>query len=457
MNEKKINYLVVSKRPAFRELVRFVLEWQFVCAVQTSDSESAALEYLRGLDGEFPHMIIYEYEPDAFLVEDFIVYIKESKKKVQFLVLADKINGQVSDYFHTLPTFHIIQKEAMWPRVQHYTRESFQDVVRDGEDPLCRIHMDGLDALNGVDKDLFLKLPSGKFVKLFESGGSTASDRAKYRAKGVDFLWLERPTCNWIVEQLQKQFHIFLANKNFQFILRGPEASKEEAFEQKIIRICDELHIDPDFKKEIEVIMNKVLDVVQKDLKLGRVVKMIRDNNGEVSYFAKSLQLTSIISCVLAKKMEWHSKATLEKLVYAAILQDITLATKPHLQRIPNLAAFEKEKQSLSDEDQKLFLAHPREAALLTKNSFKFAPSETDVLVLQHHEMPQGLGFPTKTPAEKLSPLAQLFIVTQDFVRYVMNEDDPMLEMYFLRAEARFEHNVFRRFISLLKKFKSKT
>lgn len=453
--KEKIHYLVVSKRPAFRELVRFVLEWQFECVVQTSDSESAALEYLRGVNIHFPNMIIYEYVPDAFLVEDFIVYIKESKKKVQFMVLADKIHGQVSTYFESLPTFHLIQKDAMWARVLHYTREMFQGIVTNNTEEMCRLHMDGIEALNGMDKDLYLRLPSGKLVKLFESGGASSEDRAKYRSKGVEYLWLSRPTCDWMVNQIQKQFHIFLANKNFQFIMRSPDAPKEEAFDQKIIRVCDELHIDPDFKKEIEVIMGKVMDVVQKDLRMGKVIKMIRDNNSEVSYFAKSLQLTSIISCVLAKKMEWHSKSTLEKLVYAAVLHDITLATKPHLQRIPNLTAFEDCKKELSDEDQKLYLAHPREAAQLTKTQFKFAPSETDVLVLQHHEMPGGTGFPTKIPAEKLSPLTQLFIVTQDFVRYVMNEDDPMLDMYFLRAEARFEHNVFRRFIALLKKFKT--
>jgi len=91
----------------------------------------------------------------------------------------------------------------------------------------------------------------------------------------------------------------------------------------------------------------------------------------------------------------------------------------------------------------------------LVKNNFKFAPPETDVLVLQHHELPQGRGFPIAVAAEKLSPLTQLFIVTQDFVRYVMNESDPNLEMYFLRAETRFEQNVFRKYIALLKKFKA--
>ena len=57
--------------------------------------------------------------------------------------------------------------------------------------------------------------------------------------------------------------------------------------------------------------------------------------------------------------------------------------------------------------------------------------------------------------AEKLSPLTQLFIVTQDFVRYVMNEQDPNLDMYFLRAETRFEQNVFRKYISILKNLKA--
>lgn len=453
----KIQYLIVSKRAAFRELVRFVLEWQFVCDVRTSDSESAALEYLRSLDSDFPNMIIYEYEPDAFLVEDFIVYIKESQKKVQFLVLAEKIHGPSAAYFETLPTFHLVYRDALWARVGSLTKECFRENVVPNVEEKCRLHIDGLVALNGIDKDLYLKMSSGKMVKLFESGGVSSEDIEKYRQKGATFFWLDRPTCDWMVKQIQTQFHIFLDNKNFQFILRAPDASKEDAFDQKIIRVCDELHLDPEFKREIEFIMNKVMDVVQKDVKLGRLIQLIQKNNPEVSYFAKSLQLTSIISCFLAKKMEWHSKATLEKLVYAAVLMDITLATKPHLQRIPNLAAFEEMKNTLSAEDQKLYLMHPKEAAQIAKTQFKFAPPETDVLVLQHHEMPHGEGFPTKIPAEKLSPLTQLFIVTQDFVRYVMNEDDPMLDMYFLRAEARFEHNVFRRFISVLRKFKSKT
>ncbi|MBY0517905.1 MAG: hypothetical protein K2P81_13430, partial [Bacteriovoracaceae bacterium] len=61
MSSEKVQYLIVSKRPSFRELVRFVLEWQFDSIIHTSDSESAALEYLRSLDEQFPHMIIYEY------------------------------------------------------------------------------------------------------------------------------------------------------------------------------------------------------------------------------------------------------------------------------------------------------------------------------------------------------------------------------------------------------------
>ena len=114
-------------------------------------------------------------------------------------------------------------------------------------------------------------------------------------------------------------------------------------------------------------------------------------------------------------------------------------------------------KSQLTPEDQKLYLNHSREAAGIVKNHFKMAPSETDVLILQHHELPYKRGFPTGSAAEKLSPLSQLFIITNDFVHYVMNENDPQLEMYFLRAEARFEHNVFRRFVSLLKKFKTKS
>lgn len=448
-----VNYFVVSKRPAFRELVRFVLEWQFVCEVFTSDSESAALEYLRATE-IFPNMIIYDYEPDAFLVEDFLVQVKESAKPVHFLVLADKIHGPTADWFETLSHFHLVPKPALWTEIFTLTRKSFVGQVRDNLEPWCRVHLDGWEALSGVTKDLFIRLPSGKMVRLFEGGSADVEDMDKYRAKGLTFLWLERPTCDWVVAQIKSQFHIFLTNKQFKFVLRPPEASREEQFEQKILRVQDELHLDPAFRQEIAVIMEKVLDVVMKDVKLGNLIKLVKQGDPRLSYFTREMQLMSFISCFLAKALEWHSKVTLEKLVFAAVMHDITLATKPHLQCLTNLSQFEAAKATLSEEDQKLYLQHPREAAQILKGNFKFAPPETEVLILQHHEMPDGNGFPGKIQAERLSPLVQLFVLTHDFVHFVMNEPDPNLDVYLLRAEARFPQNSFRRYLGLLKKFR---
>lgn len=448
-----VNYFIVSKRPAFRELMRFVLEWQFECKVITSDSESAALEYLRATE-IFPNLIVYEYESDAFLIEDFIVSIKESGKPVHFLVLADKISGPAANLFDSFPRFHLVKKEDLWTEVFQLTRESFKDVVADNHHPWCRIHLDGLQALQGADNDLYIKLGPDKFVRLFESGNAEDKDLEKYRTKGVAFMWLPRPTCNWMVEQIQAQFHIFLQNHHFQFVMRPPGASKESQYEQKIMRVCGELHMDPQYRKEIEQLMDKVLEVVRKDVKLGNLVRLIRSGDPRLSYFMREMQLMSLISCYLAKALEWNSKVTLEKLVYASILHDITLAMKPQLQCIATLRQLEE--AELSEEDKKFYLIHTKEAAQLIKSNFRSAPPETEILVLQHHELPDGSGFPGKVMGERLSPLVQLFVVAHDFVHFVMESDEPSLDEYFLRADTRFSHNAFRKHLALLKKFRAK-
>ncbi len=451
-----VHYFVVSKRPAFRELVRFVLEWRYVCKVETSDSEAAALEYLRHAT-VFPNMIIYDYEPDAFLVEDFILSVKESRKPVQFLVLAEKIHEKAQGWFESLPTFHLVQRQELWNNVFRLTHEAFAEHEQDNTDPWCRIHLDAYASLGGLARDLYLKMASGKMLRLFEGGAAGSEDVEKYRGKGVAFLWLERPTCDWVVDQVQRQFHVFLANRQFQFVIRPPDAPKEEQFEQKILRVCGELHMDPEFQREIQVLMDKVLEVVQRDVRLGSIVRLLKSQDPRLSYFAREMQLMSFISCYLAKAMEWHSKQTLEKLVYASILHDITIAHRPHLQRLTGLAEFERVKGELSPEDQELFLQHPKEAASLLKANFKFAPPETEVLVLQHHEMPDGSGFPGKIQGDRFSPLVQLYIVTHDFVRFVMNQSEPDLEEYLLRAEAKFSQHAFRRYITLLKKLKTRS
>ncbi len=176
----------------------------------------------------------------------------------------------------------------------------------------------------------------------------------------------------------------------------------------------------------------------------------MKQHKSEYAFFTQKINLTSVIACVLAKQLDWISKTTMEKLIYASVLCDITLAVKPELLMIRNMQEFEKIKNTLSDVDQKFFLSHPKDAANLIKGYFKNAPPDTDVLAHQQHEQPDGNGFPLRLKAERISPLSALFIVANDFSYYFLLDDEPTMDDFLLKCHGRYDYVNFRKIVKAL-------
>ncbi len=59
----------------------------------------------------------------------------------------------------------------------------------------------------------------------------------------------------------------------------------------------------------------------------------------------------------------------------------------------------------------------------MVKRFPELAP-DVDVIILQHHELPDGTGFPRGLHAKQISPLACLFIVAHEVVTVIMRNRD---------------------------------
>jgi hypothetical protein len=78
---RKLPFLVVSSSPYMRGILKFVLETMLHTDVTELESEEKALSFLKNLDG-VPSMIVYDYTPHAYLLEDFVGHLKEHSKLV---------------------------------------------------------------------------------------------------------------------------------------------------------------------------------------------------------------------------------------------------------------------------------------------------------------------------------------------------------------------------------------
>lgn len=453
---KKLPFLVVSTSPYMRGILKFVLETMLHTEVTELESEEKALSFLKGLES-VPSMIVYDYTPNAYLVEDFISYLNENSRLVRIVILVDKIREEGKELLKNQHQMVLMDESTLPNALIDEARKLFSGSPYLNEDAYCRIDINFLSILDGINKNLFIKIGQDKFIKIYhEDDNTNILDIQKYKSKGINYLYLNRETANWVIHQIQSQIDIFLKANNFRFVLRGANDTPEKRFEQKILRIDDEVHVDKEFKESIDKAVERIREIVSKEPKIDSLLKSLKDNQSHFALFTQKMNLTSVIACVLAKQLDWISKTTMDKLVYASVLSDITLAVRPELLQIQNIQEFEKVKHTLTEEDQKIYLSHPKDAANLIKRYFTTAPPDTDVLAYQHHESPDGSGFPMGLRAEKISPLSALFIVATDFSFYFLKDDEPTLDDFLLKCHSRYDFVNFRKVIKALEKVKKR-
>lgn len=451
----KTPILIISQSPYMRGIIKFVMESLLHTDVAELESEEKALLFLKNVEVS-PGIIIYDYRANSYLVEDFVIYLKENYKHIRIIVLVDQVREEGVELLKNVEQIKLLDETQIPMGLISEAKEMFGKSSFLNADPYCRIDINFLSILDGINKNLYLKIGQEKFVKVFnENDDTNILDLSKYKEKGIQYLYLQRDTALWVNSQIQNQIKIFLKANNFRFILRGESDSAEKRFERKILRIDDEVHIDSEFKKIIEQAIDKIKTIVEKEHGVQHMIDVMK-RNGDYPFFTQKINLSSVISCVLAKQLDWISKSTIDKLVYASVLSDITLAVKPQLLKIPNIHEFEKQKDNLTEEEQRIWLSHPKDSASLIKVYFTAAPPDTDSIAFQHHELPDGRGIPLGLRAEKISPLSALFIIAQDFSYYYLADDDPSIDDFILKCQSRYDYVNFRKILKSLEKIKQK-
>jgi response regulator RpfG family c-di-GMP phosphodiesterase len=453
-SQSQIPILVVSESPYMRGILKFVLETLLNTDVTELENEEKALNFLKNLEGA-PAMIVYDYTSNSYLLEDFVGYLKAHQKHVRIIILVDEVREEGKELLKHLDQFKLIDEATLPNSLVDEAKNLFQDSPFLNSNAYCRIAINFLSILDGINKNLFIRIGAEKYIKIFNEDDTTdILDIKKYKSKGIEYFYLQRETAMWVINQIQSQISIFLKANNFRFVLRGATDSPVKRFEQKILRIDDEVHVDKDFKETIDRAVEKIRHLVEKETTVAHYLKMLKEKQDEYALFTQKMNLTSLISSLLAKQLDWISKSTMDKLVYASVLCDITLAVRPQLLLLADIHEYEKIKDTLSEEDQKLFLSHPKDAAFLIKKYFQSAPPDTDVLAYQHHESPDGHGFPLGLKAEKISPLSALFIISNDFAYYFLKDDEPSVDDFILKAHSRYDFVNFRKIIKALERIK---
>jgi HD-GYP domain-containing protein (c-di-GMP phosphodiesterase class II) len=193
--------------------------------------------------------------------------------------------------------------------------------------------------------------------------------------------------------------------------------------------------------------VNSAIALVKEGNKLADLLNSVMKGNDFIS--EHSMMITYVCS-QLGMHLGWDIKSTLEKISMAALLHDSVLPEE--LSHVRTLKS--KEALEFSEEQRKLILEHPEIVASEVSKVTTMYP-DVDSILIQHHERPDGSGFPRGLKALSISPLSALFIIAEEFAHAIYGKEvnADLLNDIADDFKAKFDKGNFRKPYQAFEKF----
>ena len=384
---------------------------ELICALKTNQ----ALDYLT-YEGPFGIIII-----DASLKQvnpsDFGEQILEVAGERPLIFVGDKvtIRDRIRDELylgHDLNAViykpydidhfrEIIQTSLNWAR-----EEEFEQSVEEFErSEMLPMKLRNFYLFEKIDYDVYVELTQTKYAKVIAAKKPyTHNTIQNYAKKNIKYLYLK------------KNEYLRFLEESIEDIMNGLEQTQNPkkiiSLQIKSIVIIHQYIRSVGVSDSLIELVQNVIDKTTQNYQSVRTFKNILAHFPRINLDLAEHSVLSLYLCEsVCESLSWNSDITKKKLGLASILQDTGL-TNEDLLKINRLD--DPHLQMFSEEDREEFKNHPAVAAGYSQYFTRFP--EVDYLISQHHEMPNGEGFPNKLNANKLTVLSCTFILCSHYL-----------------------------------------
>ena len=250
-----------------------------------------------------------------------------------------------------------------------------------------------------------------KFIKLNYADEQFIDILRKLQQKDVHEIYVQATDCKRILTQIQDS----LSPKSFYDPKTIPE-DKIETLESSLAivkSVIGQLGVTEENVKLLKTINTRSMAMLNESPSIFAFVKRFKKNCSEE--YMKCV-LTTFVMSLIIDKFPWKSDMVKEKGALASLLCDMVLL-KDDFELIK-----EWEKNGGTELPDRI-RSHPAEVAENLRVKRNIIPPETITIVEQHHELPDGKGFPFGITANRFNQLSCIFIVSQRFIEELFEAD----------------------------------
>lgn len=242
--------------------------------------------------------------------------------------------------------------------------------------------------------DLFVRLPSDKMVKFAHKGESIDYERInRYGAKDVRVIYVFKNEFADLVNELVRGATAFGAGKATTDEKVGRFFNVAEALYCELLRLP---LTEDSFSRAVTLTGEISHNIIHKP-DFGKLIKSVIGMGDE---FARHSTGTVVMANMLMVPMEWKNTKLVEPITMGAFFHDIGL------KEIPEELRF-KDRIEMTKEESQLWESHVGIGVQLL-NTFNFLSPEALRIVQEHHEVPNGTGFPNRLRLDRMFPMAKV-------------------------------------------------
>jgi HD-GYP domain-containing protein (c-di-GMP phosphodiesterase class II) len=242
--------------------------------------------------------------------------------------------------------------------------------------------------------DVFVRLPSDRMVKIARKGESLEMERVnRLGAKDVQTLYVLKSDFAEVVNELIRGA---TAHGQTQ-ITADAKLSRFFNVAQSVYTELLKLPLSDDsFSRTLQV-TSEISNHIQQKPDFGKLLRSVVTLGDD---FSRHSLGTVVVANMLMVPLDWTSKILVEPVTMGAFFHDVGMKVIPvELQR--------KDRIEMSKDETQVWETHVG-AGVQLLSSMNFISPEVLRIVQEHHETPNGTGFPTRMRGERMFPMAKV-------------------------------------------------
>lgn len=250
--------------------------------------------------------------------------------------------------------------------------------------------------------DIFVQRSNDKFSKIIAKGDDIHWDRIEqYTKKGIEHFFItetDYEAYNRFIQAMGKK----LLGNNSKATTAEASLVLKELTQSTLRGIKSSVEISPEQIDNAQLVVDSCIANLEKSPK--HMMRIINAMMG-YDYIYRHAVMTSIFSVLLAKEDGVGMQKTLSAIGLGAFLHNIGMC---------QLSFNPEEKTNLTGEERKEMMRHP-EFGKRMLDGVKGIRDEVLFIVMQHHEQPNGQGYPNGIRGEMIYRPARIVSIADSF------------------------------------------